>query len=230
VTSMLYRDCKEGFKCEEPTPGAPGACLEKNCVEMGGAQNYCAFGQFCCGEDRDKDTKADPCVDATGKTIAQVGKCYDNPNPPWCQACEAHADCTKNGAPASTKDFNLCIAFGADKNGADRGNSCMYACATAAECPKGFLCNDIPVDCSADPATCGDATRCYDTGKKDGDGNPIKWCKCTSAGQRGGECPILDPGDPSGPVSRCMNASGTLQLHCIWTRGCYPNPMVCTVP
>ncbi len=227
MTTLPYRDCKEGFKCEEPAPGTPGVCLEKNCIEQGGTVNFCPYDHFCCGEDRDKDGKPDPCTDFTGQVVGSYGKCYPSPKPPWCLTCEKHSDCAVAGTPASQKDFALCIDFGPDKNDAERGTRCMYACETAGNCPKGYACTEFPVDCSKDAAQCGDAARCYDTGLKDQDNQPIKYCKCNNAGQRGGECPVMDPNDPAGVVSRCSDAIPGGQLHCIWTRGCYPKPVVC---
>ncbi|MBI5546951.1 MAG: hypothetical protein HY901_23965 [Deltaproteobacteria bacterium] len=223
VTAQPYRDCKEGYLCEEPTPGADGQCREKNCYESGGAQDFCAYDDFCCGEDIDQDpqTPPPPCIDLTGQTVAPNGECYEAPAP-WCAPCDVEdaKSCTKPGFPTSPKDANLCFQIREDLS------TCFFACNSAKNCPKGFICRDIEVDCSQDPAWCGDPARCQDTGRVDSEGNPIKWCTCTTAGAKGGECPLRDPNVPDGPEARCSDGASPF-LHCIWTHGCIPQSQAC---
>ncbi|HEY3449694.1 MAG TPA: hypothetical protein VGK67_25290 [Myxococcales bacterium] len=237
VTSLPFTDCKGGFKCARPTPTEPGACVEQTCAEQGGTQQFCRWNEICCGEDHDgnPDTPPEPCTDSTGAVIGQPGKCYRAPNPPWCAPCDP-ADvlsCTKATFPTSAKDPNLCIAFGPDGAGTDRGNSCMFACESSSQCPKGFNCKDIELTCNADPSVCGDPARCQDSGEKDGEGKPIMWCRCTTAGDQA-ECPaLLDASKPTGPHARCSDdayPSNRPWLHCIWTHGCLPYIRACMPP
>jgi hypothetical protein len=242
VTSTPYKDCRDGFKCWQPSGAEPGQCIEKDCIENGGAQSYCGWTQFCCGEDRDSDpgTPYEPCVDLAGTTIlADYGKCYNAPNPPWCTACEPTLTsgatdwlaCNKPGYPTSTKDPNFCLDFGKDAKGKARGNSCIFACISSKQCPAGFHCSDrgFELDCSSDAAACGTGGNCTDTGMKDQNGNAIKWCKCTNAGVKGPECPAMDAADPTAPISRCSDGNSPF-YHCIWTKGCVPQLSACLVP
>ncbi|MGC4121457.1 MAG: hypothetical protein QM765_44155 [Myxococcales bacterium] len=240
VTSVDYADCKGGYKCQKPSPSAPGTCVEQTCVEQGGAQQFCRWNEMCCGEDRDGDTTTDPepCTDATGNVIGEPGKCYRMPNPPWCAECDPNdvKSCTgKPGYPTSTKDPNVCFPFGPGSDGVDRGNACAFACAKDTECPKGFFCKDVEVYCTPDTAAqdCGDANACQDTGQKDGQGNPIYWCRCTTAGSQA-ECPMeLDPNVSGGPHARCSDdayPSNRPWLHCIWTHACVPYVRACMPP
>jgi hypothetical protein len=229
VTNTPYRDCKEGFKCQQPQPGDPGQCVEKDCIEQGGAQNFCGWSQFCCGEDRDglPNTPPEACTDMQGVSLADIGKCYTAPAP-WCAACDDQnpiKSCTQAGFPGNKVDLNLCLAFGKDTKGNDRGNSCLFACDKGTECPKGFLCNDFVIDCSTDPTYCGDKGDCEDTGRKDAKGNPIKWCKCTTAGAKVPECPQIDSSDPTS-ATRCGDSLQPWP-HCIYTHACMPQPMAC---
>jgi hypothetical protein len=203
VTGAKFNDCKGGYKCDN------GVCLEQNCVEQGGGENACDFDQFCCGEDRNGNGKTDddPCTNDASISLAKVGQCYKAPRPPWCKACTKDDECKGGGAPVSPKDPGKCLDFGP-------GGACIYGCTLRTQCPRGYECGEIPVDCSQDPKTCGDVSRCYDSGRKDQKGNPIKWCKCTTAGAVGGECPTN---------TRCNNSGTT----CIITQGCLPGPRVC---
>ena len=188
-------------------------------------------------EDRDHNSVPPPCVDLGGTTIlAEHGKCYDAPNPPWCTACEPTLPsgdpdwtaCSKAGYPTSAKgDPNLCIDFGKDAKGNARGNSCAFACASSSQCPAGFHCSDreFTLDCSQDATTCGTTGACTDTGRKDQNGNPIKWCKCTTAGAKVPECPQIDSSDPTS-ATRCGDSLQPWP-HCIYTHACMPQPMAC---
>ncbi|MFN7133632.1 MAG: hypothetical protein ACK4N5_16265, partial [Myxococcales bacterium] len=79
-----YQDCVGGYKCDNNNK-----CVEQTCVEQGGAENACNFGEFCCGEDRNGNGNPndDPCTNSAGVVIGQQGKCYKAPNPPWCKSC-----------------------------------------------------------------------------------------------------------------------------------------------
>lgn len=242
MTSLPFKDCKDGFVCEQPTPLDPAGCRPMTCIEQGGAQIYCSWNELCCGEDRDGDVTTAPeaCpVDAAG-TQAEKGKCYRAPNPPWCAACDPQdaMSCTKAGYPTSDKDDNFCIGFGADADGNDRGNACLFACKSSKECPKGFFCKDMPVYCNDQEDICGDPARCVETDiVLDPTTNPptmAKYCKCSTAGAKD-ECPALDPAatDPNSPHARCaddVSPGNSPWLHCIWTHACTPYITACTPP
>jgi hypothetical protein len=205
LTGKPYADCKDGFKCELDT------CVEKNCVELLGAELAgCGYDSFCCGEDRNGNGTIDddPCTNAAGIALASYGQCYQAPRPPWCGTCETDADCVGNGAPTSTKDPNLCLDLG-------NGPTCFYACELRTQCPVGYNCTTLDVYCTLDedPGVCGNASRCVQTGV-DGEGNAIAKCTCTSAGAVGGECP---------GTTRCDDAG----RFCVISQGCLPGKNVC---
>jgi hypothetical protein len=220
VTGTPYKDCKGGFKCEQ-TSQDPGQCIKKNCVEEGGAELMCGWGEFCCGQDRNNsgDWHDDSCKNEVGIDLAKYGDCFAAPNPPWCLACEGKTwdECDHPLAPKSTKDPNMCL-----------GGVCVFACELLTQCPVGFNCTVQPVTCTDNPTTCGDSSRCYDSLKKDQNGNAIMYCRCTTGGQKGGECPAMDAADPLAPVARCTDtASPSSPGYCIWTQACMPGPNVC---
>lgn len=225
VTNQPYKDCVDGYKCVEPGAGQPGQCVEKTCSERNGAQAYCRYGQFCCGEDRDQDGVTEACTDPTGTAIPldpERLQCYYAPSAHWCVACDSQPACNVPTLPVSkhqpTPDYNLCL-----NTGDTYGARCHIACMFDSECPKGFGCTDIPVPCDQ----CPDPAKCYDTGLKDQDGNPIKQCGCTNKGQKGGECPALDPADQTQPVARCSDTLDTRNNNntyfCQWSRVCSPS-------
>jgi hypothetical protein len=202
VTGEQLKDCKAGFKCEH------AACVEQNCIEQGGAELACGWHQFCCGDDRNGNGRADdPCTNEVGIELATEGQCYAAPNPPWCRGCESDADCEEGAPTSSALDRHLCVQ-----------GQCVYACALLTECPRGYGCDDLRVGCNEDPSVCGDPSRCADSGMVDMEGNPIKYCSCTNPGVRGGECP-----GTGSSASRCDDAGSW----CIWTRGCVPGPNNC---
>ncbi|MHB8872599.1 MAG: hypothetical protein ACYC8T_02830 [Myxococcaceae bacterium] len=128
VTGQGYRDCRSGYKCEAGDAGA-NVCVLKTCVEMGGARMACARGEYCCGEDKNGDSLADPCPPANQRDL---NGCYTAPSPPFCFECQSSADCMSytppawlgtcaNGSksPACSPLPNLCVNAGKRPDGSD---------------------------------------------------------------------------------------------------------------
>lgn len=184
----------------------PDAGVLQKCGEPGvSAHDSCELGEFCCGEDRDGDGKADDCTNSAGIPVATVGQCYQAPSPPWCKGCGSNQECIGGGAPTHAVYPNICVDLGS-------GPTCVYACKSNAQCPVGFSCSDLKIQCQNDPTLCGDSARCQASGQVDTRGNPIKYCSCSTPDTKGGECP---------------NATCGQEKKCVYTRGCVPGPQNC---
>lgn len=142
--------CSTAFRCVD------GACVERTCIERGGANLACDIGQFCCGEENSVSCP-------TGQA---AGKCYDAPSPPWCGTCDGNnkqsaitpagvarpqsSVClpTKNprdeNAPAQPMQWHACDPLGGQM--CPRAHECMgylQFCDTDADCGGVAKCNDV---------------------------------------------------------------------------------------
>lgn len=147
-------DCHAGFLC------ASGACAAETCLQAGGANQACAYGQFCCGE---QDGPACPGgVDG--------GECYDKPARPWCATCSADADCRTSSFPNRPGEPNLCLDTG-------KGKLCTLGCDPGhpADCPRSWGCIAVQVGCQKTD-DCG--SQAGATCKLPGDGG-VGTCTCS---------------------------------------------------
>ncbi len=112
--------CPGGAGC--PCDG-PEACYSEQCVDVAG-QKLCAA---LCGEGCPKGQK---CVKAKGQGSATVDICV----PSWpgiCDPCNDNKACQGLGG-----EKNACVDRG------DAGGFCGTGCATTADCPGGYICED----------------------------------------------------------------------------------------
>lgn len=156
-------DCDSGYHCLE------NQCVQKTCLENGGAAIACSLGQFCCGE-----TDGPTCPTGVGR-----GACYDAANPPWCGSCDLSAD-TPGGS--ARPQPSACVAF-TDKAGTARKMQ-WHSCEEGkpAECPRSWICTPFLQFCKVD-ADCGASGQCGDIDA--GDAGKYKGCVCAS----GKTCP-----------------------------------------
>jgi hypothetical protein len=153
------------FKCQN------NACVEKTCVEQGGA-SFGRTGELCCGEDRDHTgylpsgfADLSHPVNACAAGV-DAGQYYHAPNPPWCYGgcSDAQVDFPDGGGYAKGIEASI-YTCGPDFGMPSYDNSpnvCVqyaqgvYGCALAAtnsnECPKNFNFGaPYGVGCDADP-------------------------------------------------------------------------------
>lgn len=189
-------DCNEGFKCSQ------GECVEKTCVESGGALLDCGINQFCCGEALSPECPAG----------VSYGQCYDAPNPPWCGECTT-ADTTvqtpASGRPAESRCIEIEEASGAKKNWQ------IHSCdpTKPAQCPRGWACR-APPPCKVD-ADCGTGGKCGRVQAPWGEGAAYNACVCNSGEScpSGSTCQKDQDGNPS------VCAGGWCEL-----ADCFPEP------
>lgn len=246
-------DCREGVNplngklYEEndcaPPPGSDTTfkclnhqCLEKNCVEQGGAV-YGRAGELCCGQARGgtaitpsgfSDTSLPVNACAPG---VDAGNFFRAPAPPWCKPSCDGSDLEKSiatcngpdsGLPSFDKSPNICMQYAQGK----------FACALAATksdvCPKNWNFGapfqvgcDNDSDClPSDGGRAGDGgSMCVKTFFSDG-GLRSAACGCSQEERLGdggyfwgGQCP---------DVGRCYQ-----RRSCVFTVGCQPSDVAC---
>ena len=128
-------DCKAGYLCQNQ------ACVAETCLQAGGADFGCDYGQFCCGEDG-----GPPCPANTA-----VGACYDRPAQTWCGTCSANADCTGAGYPSRPGEPNLCLTASTNQK------LCQLGCdpGKGSECPRGWDCQTVTATGCKQDSDCG---------------------------------------------------------------------------
>jgi len=186
-SSRLYEDCVATHKCEEGDEIGFGTCVEKNCIENGGADIGCLLGNFCAGEQyRDM---------LTGQLVEQVvespegtpiGECFPMDLPTWCEAsCQSNADCVGKGPVTIPGSPGLCRDYGI-------GPTCVHGCEYNAQCPAGWSCSSQGLEvqchgyqtCTTD-AQCGAGNRCVDPFVRGDKAHfpdglaPFKVCECS---------------------------------------------------
>ncbi len=189
-----YEDCNAEYKCVAGAGG--GTCVEKNCIDKGGAGNGCRLGEFCAGEPMINMLTLE--VDGAMEPPPNVpaGECYGLDMGTWCETgCNSSADCTAAQAPYSYPDSpGICTTH------PDRSNKCTWGCEYTAECPGRWQCNSrgLEVEC-ADPAAalaglkrcttnadCGGGNNCVEptlggrTFTNWGNMVPFKVCECSA--------------------------------------------------
>lgn len=103
VTGLPFKDCRPPYACA--ADGGTNYCRLLTCVEQGGAGVACAQGEYCCGEDKNRDGIADPCPPPSERNAAG---CYRAPAPPFCQTCMSSDDCQNPNLPAWLSGANAC--------------------------------------------------------------------------------------------------------------------------
>lgn len=177
-------DCAGGYKCLN------NQCVEKTCIENGGATLACQFGFLCCGE----AGGVSPCPTGVG-----LGQCYEAPSPPWCGDCA-----TPGPSPSETPQGSVrpqpsyCAPVTGSKAKGDAQilfHSCDPADAKAA-CPRSWTCQGFLQFCETD-ADCGAGGACGEIDA--GDYGKFKGCVCSD----GKTCPspstckLDDDGNPT---------------------------------
>lgn len=228
------------YKCVES--GDAGICVEKNCVERGGAAHGAAK-QFCCGEDRDHTGYLDggfaDLSHPANACIAGVdaGEYYTAPAPPWCQS-----SCEPSGQPYPDGGYplfatcdpslgfpnfdplgspNLCYTYAQDQAGNPIAN-CAIAAQYTSECPRGWQFGSVPTSCNADPdcqeqyPDAGASTQGHCTVYPDGGGH---FCACSQ--------PELVDGGGYVWGGQCPNQTRCIAQKCALTRACLPTLTVC---
>ncbi|MBX7102068.1 MAG: hypothetical protein K1X89_30415 [Myxococcaceae bacterium] len=103
LTGTPYKDCRAPYSCA--SDAGTNYCRLLTCAEQGGAAIACSRGQYCCGEDKDGDGKADPCPP---KSEQDQAGCYMRPAPPFCQMCMSDEDCKNIQLPAYLSGSTAC--------------------------------------------------------------------------------------------------------------------------
>jgi hypothetical protein len=148
-------NCAGGYHC------VGGLCSQQTCLDEGGANIACQYGQFCCGE-----TGGPPCPAGV-----MQGECYDSTNPPWCGDCTAGMSVATPGGGVRPQQSRCAL------------DKMWHACdpSIPAECPRSEICTDGPMFCAQD-ADCGSGGQCVDIQAY---GKMGKACSC----QTGKTCP-----------------------------------------
>ena len=175
-------DCRAGFLCSS------GDCVAQTCLQAGGAQGACDYGQFCCGQSGSPLCPSG--VDA--------GACYDRPAQTWCASCGKDADCRTSALPARPGEPNLCVKV----NG---NNVCALGCTPgdSAACPRSWGCVTVFVSCKQG-SDCGSQAGARCSLPADGGSGE---CACASDSDcpadghacRQGKCVITDVCRPNCP-------------------------------
>jgi hypothetical protein len=103
VTGLPFKDCRPPYACA--VDGGTNYCRLQTCVEQGGAGVACAQGEYCCGEDKNRDGVADPCPPPADRNAAG---CYRQPVPPFCTKCMSSDDCKSPNLPSWLSGANAC--------------------------------------------------------------------------------------------------------------------------
>ena len=250
LTSQPYsaHDCRPGagsatsYKCQG------GSCVEKNCVERGGASLNGTPDQLCCGEDRDHtginpdsgfaDTTHLANVCAPG---VDAGQFYYAPNPPWCDTSCTTGNLQLPDGGFQINDFytcspevgfpnldplggpNMCTQFAQDQDG-NPVNGCVIAAQYSSECPKSFHFQSLAAGCNAD-ADC-------DAPLEDGGSAGLGQCVVYADGGGPHTCACTqDEIDIDGGYlvgGQCPSFARCEQhQRCIYTKGCLPTVTAC---
>jgi hypothetical protein len=249
-----FKDCRAPYLCGASVGGG-NTCRLQTCTEQGGAAIACYRGQYCCGDDKDGDGRADPCPPADRRDA--VG-CYDAPKPPFCSACQDDSTCQALPIPAYLADSGACANGSRSPSCSPLKTKCvalsdsLRLCAPATwndqrrvagqprsslGCPAGYQVTplrpvlvDSPDDyCSAD-SDCNlgtDAGRCApDQSLRLADGGYSKACLCT-AGAGQGQCPR----DPARSLeTECYAGTPGATSFCIESVVCLPAGSTATQP
>lgn len=123
VTGLGFKDCRPPYACS--SDGGTNFCRLQTCVEQGGAGIACAQGEYCCGEDKNNDTIADPCPPPAERNAAG---CYKAPAPPFCTAgCMSDDDCKNPQLPSWLSGSGACANGSKSPSCSALPTKCMYA-------------------------------------------------------------------------------------------------------
>lgn len=150
-------DCTPGFLCT----GSPPSCQPQTCLEAGGAELGCDYGQFCCGQ---------PQTPGSCPSGTDAGVCYDAPKTAWCGSCGKDSDCAGGAFPQRADAPNKCLDINNKK-------LCAIGCDpnTLQSCPRSWQCQPLLLACDQ-ASDCGSQAGA-NCNKPDG-GNGT--CKCGS--------------------------------------------------
>lgn len=148
-----FEDCRDTHKCDvDPETNHPekGICVEKDCIDKGGAEAGCNLGHFCAGEPY-RDMFTGELLDGKEgresryvETPAGVGhgQCYPMNENDWCFGCNSHEECDRGVTDAAFP--SLCLDMG------DAGTLCGYGCDYQQDCPANFRCESVGLRTCAD--------------------------------------------------------------------------------
>ncbi|MEW6431613.1 MAG: hypothetical protein AB1730_08880 [Myxococcota bacterium] len=137
VTGLPWKDCRPPYACSRDA--GVNFCRLQTCVEQGGASVACAQGEYCCGEDKDRDGVSDPCPPASERNAAG---CYKAPIPPFCQTCMSPDDCLNPNLPAWLSGANACANGSKSPNCSPLRPACLQVSMNLAVCAPATW-NDI---------------------------------------------------------------------------------------
>lgn len=139
-----FSDCNDDYKCVNNQ--GTNICVEKNCIDRGGATQGCPMGYFCAGEPmRDPITGQDAAPPLRPPNGTATGACYAMDTSVWCsQDCGTALE-TCNGPYSHPDSPSLCAPH------PDRSLKCTPGCEYSAECPSRWTCSSKSLE-----ATCGD--------------------------------------------------------------------------
>lgn len=136
--SRPFEDCDANHKCvADPLNDHPekGICVEKDCIDKGGADAGCTLGEFCANE---------PYRDMfTGELIEEFvqpplgvpeGECYPMNEGEWCQTCETDEDCADMAGLTGSDYPPVCLQVSQDLK------LCAPGCDYTQECPGRWSC------------------------------------------------------------------------------------------
>ncbi|WP_373045982.1 hypothetical protein [Vulgatibacter sp.] len=189
-----YEDCNADYKCVAGGGTGRGECVEKNCIDHGGAANGCRLGEFCAGEPLlNMMTGEEEGTPVTPPENVPPGECYAlTPLDRWCgTGCGSNDDCV-DGPYSYTDTPGICMVH------PDNQPRCNWGCEYSAECPGRWTCSSAGLElgcdglkiCEAD-ADCGTGNRCVEPqvgGRRFtnwGDAAPFKVCECSDTGACG---------------------------------------------
>lgn len=133
-----FEDCDSLHKCvQDPESGNPdkGQCVEKDCIDLGGADAGCFLGEFCANEpyvDPFTGEQIDKYVDVP--SAVAHGQCYSMNESAWCQPCEGDEDCAESDDLTASAYPSRCVNLG------EVGRFCAPGCDYNQECPGRWAC------------------------------------------------------------------------------------------
>lgn len=165
-----FTDCDNLHKCvRDPEVNDPekGMCVEKDCIDMGGAGPGCMRGEFCANEQyRDLFTgELLEDKDVTPPAGVDYGECFPMNESSWCVPCSEDTDCAGLASLTDSEFPPVCVDFG------DAGKWCAPGCDYQQECPSRWQCrshqlttcgmqgrNEVPF--CADDEDCPGSSKC----------------------------------------------------------------------
>ncbi len=188
------RHCRDGFACRDT-----GICERMACTERAAPSIACSHHQECCGFCRNINDNPDrdacdptPCPDEIETPPEDAEGCFFVDKDKWCSFCEPPPDCVDTVEPpqgpqdqltytaamlacegsvcgdienpaGDARDSHLCLGI------------CLLTCETPVDCPVGWGCNAIPLQCQTHDQ-CGVGGQCARLDPEDEDAP--RYCLC----------------------------------------------------